>query len=77
MFMISLMFHMKPFDFCLLVKSTSNNCATYFFDSDDNNVDMNLEDMMVMEAIWCSIQVSGQQLFCKMCAVHKLLLDYD
>jgi hypothetical protein len=47
-----------------------------FFDSDDN-VDMNLEDMMVMEAIWRSIQVSGQQLFCKMCAVHKLLLDYD
>lgn len=29
-----------------------------FSDSDDN-VDMNLEDMMVMEAIWRSIQVSG------------------
>lgn len=36
-----------------------------FADSDDN-VDVNLEDMMVMEAIWRSIQVSGHELFCKM-----------
>jgi len=42
-----------------------------FADSDDN-VDVNLEDMMVMEAICRSIQVSGQELFCKMCSVHDL-----
>jgi hypothetical protein len=53
------------------MKSASNNCATCFAYSDDN-VDVNLEDMMVMEAIWRSIQVSGQELFHKMCAVHDL-----
>jgi hypothetical protein len=35
-----------------------------FCDSDDN-VDMNLEEMMVMEAIWRSIQVTAQELFPK------------
>lgn len=39
-----------------------NNCTTCFSGSDDN-VDMNLEEMMVMEAIWRSIQVRGQELF--------------
>ena len=39
------------------IKLASNNHAACFADSDDN-VDMNLEDMMVMEAIWRSIQVS-------------------
>jgi hypothetical protein len=44
------------------VKLASNNCTSCFFSDSDDNVDMNLEEMMVTEAIWRSIQVRGNEL---------------